>query len=182
MAGRYTTPASTAARSRCAFRALSVPSDRNRSPRGHQRGKYLGGSGSGEAVEALGRSEGIHQGTRDQSERSTSLDPHGPWTHHLHPGGRCGGGEGHGWGGTGSTCGGFVRVCAPKAKIGYPLMSLTISCGCQMSGPHRIGVEVGSHGVPQTGKIIEVKKTTFRVLFFRYPRAWRCCLGLHGSV
>ena len=27
-------PASTAARSRCAFRALSVPSDRNRSPRG----------------------------------------------------------------------------------------------------------------------------------------------------
>ena len=58
--------------------ALSVPSDCNRSPRGRPRGCYLGRSGSGEAVEALGRSDGIHQGTRDQSERSTSPDPLGP--------------------------------------------------------------------------------------------------------
>ena len=60
------------------LRALSVPSDSNRSPRGHQRGCYLGGSGSGEVVKASGRSEGIHQGTRDRSERSTSPDPLGP--------------------------------------------------------------------------------------------------------
>ena len=47
--------------------ALSVPSDCNRSPRGRPRGCYLGRSGSGEAVEALRRSDGIHQGTRDRS-------------------------------------------------------------------------------------------------------------------
>ena len=55
---------------------------------------------------------------------------------------------------------------APRAKMRYPSMSLTIGCGRQISGPHRIWVEVGSQGVPQTSKIIEVKNTTFRVLFF----------------
>jgi len=60
------------------LRALFVPSDRNRPPRGRPRGCYLGRSGSGEAVEASGRSEWIHQGTRDRSERSTSPDPLGP--------------------------------------------------------------------------------------------------------
>ena len=48
--------------------------------------------------------------------------------------------------------------CAPRAKVGYPSMFLTIGCGHQISGPHRIWVEVGSQGVPQTGKIIEVKR------------------------
>ena len=37
-------------------------------------------------------------------------------------------------------------------------MSLTIGCGRHISGPHRIWAEVGSQGVPQTGKIIEVKR------------------------
>ena len=37
-------------------------------------------------------------------------------------------------------------------------MSLTIGCGRQISGQHSIWVEVGSQGVPQTGKIIEVKR------------------------
>ena len=41
------------------LRALSVPSVRNRSPRERPRGWYLGGSGSGEVVEALERLEGI---------------------------------------------------------------------------------------------------------------------------
>ena len=41
------------------LRASSVPSDCNRSPRGRPRGWYLGGSGSGEVVEALERLEGI---------------------------------------------------------------------------------------------------------------------------
>ena len=45
-------------------------------------------------------------------------------------------------------------------------MFLTIGCGRQISGLLRIWVEMGLQGVPQTGKIIEVKKTTFRVLFF----------------
>ena len=45
-------------------------------------------------------------------------------------------------------------------------MSLIIVFGRQISGQHRIWVEVGSQGVPQTGKIIEVKKTTFEVFFF----------------
>ena len=37
-------------------------------------------------------------------------------------------------------------------------MSLTIGCGRQISGPPGIWVEVGFQGVPQTGKIIEVKR------------------------
>ena len=37
-------------------------------------------------------------------------------------------------------------------------MFLTIGCGRQISGPHRIWAQVGSQGVPQTGKIIEVKR------------------------
>ena len=61
-------------------------------------------------------------------------------------------------------------------------MSLTIGCGRQISGPPGSCIEMGPQGVPQTGKIIEVKKTTFRVLFFRDPIAWRFCFGLYGSV
>ena len=37
-------------------------------------------------------------------------------------------------------------------------MSLTIGCGRQISGPPGSWAEVGSQGVPQTGKIIEVKR------------------------
>ena len=103
--------------SRCAFRALFVPSDRNRQPRW---GCYLGGSGSGEAEEALGWLEGIRQNIRSRLERSTSPEPRGPWTHHLHPGGRCGGGGGHGWGGSGSTCGGFVQVLCTQSEDVIP--------------------------------------------------------------
>ena len=93
------------------LRALFVPSDRNRPPRGRPRGCYLGRSGSGEAVEASGRSEWIHQGTRDRSERSTSPDPRGPWTHHLHPGVAAGAGKGMGggqWVDMRGVCPGFV--------------------------------------------------------------------------
>ena len=56
--------------------------------------------------------------------------------------------------------------CVPRARMGYPSMFLIIGCGRQISGPHSICAEVGSQGVPQTGKIIEVKKTTFRIFFF----------------
>ena len=93
------------------LRASSVPSDCNRSPRGRPRGCCLGRSGPGEAVEALGRSDGIHQGIRDQSERSTSPDPRGPWTHHLHPGVAAGAGKGMGggqWVDMRGVCPGFV--------------------------------------------------------------------------
>ena len=54
--------------------------------------------------------------------------------------------------------GGLSGFCAPIAKMGCPSMSLTIGCGRQISGPHRIWAEVGSQGVPQTGIIIEVKR------------------------
>ena len=54
-------------------------------------------------------------------------------------------------------------------------MSLTIGSGRHISGPHRIWAEVGSQGVPQTVKIFEVKKTTFRIFFFEFR-------GLGGFV
>ena len=61
------------------------------------------------------------------------------------------------------VCPGFVH---PERRWDTLLMSLIIVFGRQISGQHRIWVEVGSQGVPQTGKIIEVKKTTFEVFFF----------------
>ena len=115
-------------------------------------------SGPGDAVEALRRSDGIHQGIRDQSERSASPDPRGPWTHHLHPGVAAGAGKGMDGGAMGRHAGGLSGFRAPRAKMGYLSMSLTIGCGRHISGPHRIWVEVGSQGVPQTGIIIEVKR------------------------
>ena len=125
----HTTPSIDRSALQVRLRASSVPSDCNRSPRGRPQGCCLGRSGSGEAVEALGRSDGIHQGIRDQSERSTSPDPLGPWTHHLHPEGRCGGGGGHRWGAVGRHAGGLSGFGAPRAKMGCPSMSLTIGCG-----------------------------------------------------
>ena len=53
-------------------------------------------------------------------------------------------------------------------------MSLTIGCGRQMNGPHRIGVEMGLQGVPQTGKKIKVKRRLSGSFFFE--------LRLLGSV
>ena len=47
---------------------------------------------------------------------------------------------------------------APRAKIGYPSMFLFTFSGRQTRGPPRIGAEVRPQGVPQTGKIIEVKR------------------------
>ena len=125
--------------------ALSVPSDRNRRLRW---GCYLGGSGTGEAVESLKRSDLILQGTRDRSERSKRPDPRGPWTHHLYPGGRGGARGGHGGGPIGRHAGVLSGFCAPRAKMGYPSMSLTIGCGRQTRGPHRSWAEVGFQGVP----------------------------------
>ena len=102
------------------LRALFVPSDRNRPPRGRPRGCYLGRSGSGEAVEASGRSEWIHQGTRDRSERSTSPDPLGPMDTSSTSQGSLRG-RGRPWrGGTGSTCGGFVRVWCTQSEDRIP--------------------------------------------------------------
>ena len=45
-------------------------------------------------------------------------------------------------------------------------MSLTIGCGRHISGPPEIWIEVGSQGVPQTGKIIEVKSQLLGSFFF----------------
>ena len=61
--------------------------------------------------------------------------------------------------------------------MGYLSMSLTIGCGRHISGPPEIWIEVGSQGVPQTGKIIEVKKTTFRIFFFEFRGVGGFVLG-----
>ena len=66
----------------------------------------------------------------------------------------------------GRHAGGLSGFGASRANIGYPSMFLTIGCGRQTRGPHRIWVEVGSQGVPQTGKIIEVKRRLSGSFFF----------------
>ena len=68
----------------------------------------------------------------------------------------------------GRHAGGLSGFGAPRAKIRYPSTSLTIGCGRHISGPPGSWAEVGLQGVPQTGKIIEVKKTTFRIFFFEF--------------
>ena len=110
-------PEPIAARSRCASGRYLCPQTVTARRAGRPRGCYLGGSGSGEAVEALGRLEGIHQGTRDQSERSTSPDPRGPWTHHLHPGVAAGAGKGMDGGAVGRHAGVLSGFGATRAKM-----------------------------------------------------------------
>ena len=56
-------------------------------------------------------------------------------------------------------------------------MSLTIGSGRHMSGPHRILVEVGSQGVPQTGKIIAVK-SRLSGSFFSIPEGLAVLFGV----
>ena len=94
----------------------SVPSDRNRfAARGGRGADILAGA----AREKPGRSDMIHPVTRDRSERSTSPDPRRPRTHHLHPGVAAGAGEAV-EGGSGSTCGGFVRVWCTQSEDRIP--------------------------------------------------------------
>ena len=158
VAGRYTTPASTAARSRCASGRYLCPQTVTARRAGRPRGCYLGMSGPGDAVEALRRSDGIRQDIRGRSERSASPDPLGPMDTSSTSRGRCGGGGGHRWGARGRHAGGLSGFGAPRAKIGCPSMFLTIGCGRQISGPPGSWAEVGFQGVPQTGKIFEVKR------------------------
>ena len=73
--------------------------------------------------------------------------------------------------------GGLSGFCAPRAKMGYPSMFLTIGCGRQISGPHRIWAQVGSQGVPQTGKIIEVKRR-LSGSFFSIPEVLAVLFGV----
>ena len=67
--------------------------------------------------------------------------------------------------------------CVPRARMGYPSMFLIIGCGRQISGPHRICAEVGSQGVPQTGKIIEVKRR-LSGSFFSIPEGLAVLFGV----
>ena len=73
--------------------------------------------------------------------------------------------------------GGLSGFCAPRAKMGCPLMFLTIGCGRHISGPHRMWAEVGSQGVPQTGKIIEVKRR-LSGSFFSIPEGLAVLFGV----
>ena len=54
--------------------------------------------------------------------------------------------------------GGLSGFCAPRAKMGYPSMFLFTISGRQTRGPPGSWAEVGPQGVPQIGKIIEVKR------------------------
>ena len=71
-------------------------------------------------MEALEWLEGIHQGTRGQSEQSTSPDPRGPRTHHLDPAVAAGPEEGVKGGQIGRHAGGFVRVLCTQSEDGMP--------------------------------------------------------------
>ena len=66
----------------------------------------------------------------------------------------------------GRHAGGLSGFGAPRAKIRYPSTSLTIGCGRHISGPPGSWAEVGLQGVPQTGKIIEVKRRLSGSFFF----------------
>ena len=50
--------------------------------------------------------------------------------------------------------------------MGYPLMFLFTFSGRQTRGPPGSWAEVGFQGVPQTGKIIEVKRRLSGSFFF----------------
>ena len=136
-----------------------MPSDRNRQPRAPGLGAA---TRAGAARERRSRRSDGWRGSIRISEvgwgdrRAPILAAHGHIIYIL--GVAAGAGEGMDGGAMGRHAGGLSRFCAPRAKMGYPSMSLTIGCGRRISGPHRIWVEVGSQGVPQTGKIIEVKR------------------------
>ena len=66
---------------------------------------------------------------------------------------------------------------ATRAKFGYPSMSLTIGCGRQTRGPPGSWAEVGPQGVPQTGKIIEVKRR-LSGSFFSIPEGLAVLFGV----
>ena len=92
-----------------------MPSDRNRRLRW---GCYLGGSGSGEVVEALGWLEGIRQDTREAGwgdRRAPIRAAHGHIIYIL--GVAAGAGEGMDGGAMGRHEGGLSRFGAPKAKM-----------------------------------------------------------------
>ena len=91
-------------------------------------------------------------------------------------------GEGMDGGAVDRHAGVLSGFCAPRAKIGYPSTTLTIGCGRHISGPPRIWAEVRPQGVPQTGKIIEVKRR-LSGSFFSIPEGlavlfWVVWLGL----
>ena len=116
----HTTPSNDRSALPVRLRALSVPSDRNRSPRGASAGQVswrerLGRGGGG--ARAVGRDPSGHQrsvGAIDEPRSARPMDTSSTSR------GRCGGGEGHGWGGHGSTCGGFVRVWCTQSEDVIP--------------------------------------------------------------
>ena len=170
-------PGWTAARSRCASGRHLCPQTVTA-----RRGGVRGAAAlAGAARERRSRRSGGRTGSTRTFEVGwrdrRAPGARGPWTHHLHPEGRCGGGGGHRWGAVGRHAGGLSGFGAPRAKMGCPSMSLTIGCGRQISGPHRIWAQVGSQGVPQTGKIIEVKRR-LSGSFFSIPEVLAVLFGV----
>ena len=136
-----------------------MPSDRNRRPRAGVRGADRR---AGAARERRWRRSNGWRGFIRTSEvgwgdrRAPIRAAHGHIIYML--GAAAGAGEGMDGGAMGRHAGGLSGFGAPRAKIGYPSMSLTIGCGRHISGLPEIWAEVRPQGVPQTGKIIEVKR------------------------
>ena len=82
------------------------------------------------------------------------------------PGAAAGAGEAMDGGAVGRHAGVLSGFCAPRAKMGYPLMFLFTFSGRQTRGPPGSWAEVRPQGVPQTGKIIEVKRRLSGSFFF----------------
>ena len=126
----HTTPSNDRSALPVRLRALSVPSDRNRSPRGASAGllpwqERLGRGGRGAQTVGGGSSE--HQKSVGAIDEPRSAWPQG---HIIYiPGVAAGVGEAID-GGQGVDMRGVLSgFGAPRAKIGYPSMSLTIGCG-----------------------------------------------------
>ena len=165
---RHTTTSTDRSALQVRLRALFVPSDRNRSPRGWLRAATMVGA----ARERRWRHSGGRRGSNrapevGRSDRRARIRAAHGHIIYIPGGGRARGG--HGEGDNVSTCGVSSGFRAPRAKIGYPSMSLIIVSSRQTRGPPGSWIEVGPQGVLQTGIIIEVKRR-LSGSFFRETR------------
>ena len=132
---------------------VSVPQDRNRRPRAGVRGadRRAGAARERRRSRSDGRTGSLRTSEVGWSDRRAPIRAaHG---HIIYiPGVAAGAGEGMDGGAMDRHAGGLSGFCAPRAKMGYPSMFLTIGCSRRISGPPRILVEVGFQGVPQRAK------------------------------
>ena len=112
----HTTPSNDRSALPVRLRALSVPSDRNRSPRGRLRAATMvGAARARQWRRSGGRMRSIRAPETGRSDRRARIrEAHG---HIIYILGRGRARGGHGWGGNGSTCGVSSGFRAPRAKM-----------------------------------------------------------------